>query len=205
MKQTIEMIMMTLTFILMALFAGSMLTACSTDDDNSRENTFIIDPVEGELFGMVVEPGKQLIDILPSDWALTFEDIVAYNPDTRLMKVRKNERTAKIAARAYPIPTQYRLDLYLNDHKLFGALLNSTISSFSGGTGLMCYFAIGNDAYDYYYLSQNVVKDNQGNVTEGELTEVEKAGLRTFEQLLSDHGKCDKSLDWGTDYVMSSK
>lgn len=194
MKRTIEMILMTLVIILTAALVGSALTSCSShDEDEIVGNTEDKDA----LYAIVRNPDEQLYDIIPSDWVLTLDDILAYNPETGLMKVRGGER---IAEKSYPYPIQYRIEFYSHGKWLFGAWLNNLVSSLIGGNGLMLYFEISEiDDKDirYFRLTQTQVIDEDGQTLEGALTEEEASGLSRFEEILRATGKWDRYLKWG--------
>lgn len=187
MKKTIEMILMTLIVILIAVFVGSTLTSCSLDDDDKEKPEVIIDPVESDLTAIIVNPEHQLIDIIPDDVVLWGKDIIAYNPETGDLLIRGGER---IEEKSYPIPTQYKIVFYQNGEMLFDAWLNNSLSSMIGGTGMMLFFlAKDQEGFSHFQLRQIIIKDEDGHI-EGELTDREKAGLATFEQLMRDAGKC---------------
>ena len=67
------------------------------------------------------------IDIVPSDYVLTLDNIIAVNPETGEFKVKDTER---IDSKAFPIPTQYVILFYSNGSFLFDAKLNSSLSSY---------------------------------------------------------------------------
>lgn len=198
MKRTIEMILMTLVIILTAALVGSALTSCSSHDEDEipgLHGVYIED--KDALYAIVKDPNAQLYDIMPSDWVLTLDDILAYNPETGLMKVRGGER---IEEKSYPYPIQYRIEFYCHGELLFGAWLNNLLSSLIGGTGLMLYYEISElDDKDirYFKLTQTQVIDENGQILEGALTEEEASGLSRFEGILKATGKWDRNLNWG--------
>ena len=87
-----------LKIIIMAMLAACMLTACSSSDDNEGDSN------SANLYAIIKPEGAQLIDITPSDYVLTLDNIIAVNPETGEFKVKDTER---IDSKAYPIPTQY--------------------------------------------------------------------------------------------------
>lgn len=190
MKQTIERILMTTSFILMSVFLGTTLTSCSSDDENTDTQVRY-----EQFFAVITEPNVIPSNITAEDYVLTLDDIVAYNPDTGRMKIKDGE---KIAEKSYPVPTQYRIHFYMGDDPLFSALLNNLLSSLVGGSGLMLYYDIkGRSDYSYLTLTQNLILDDKGNILEGELTEQEQRGLNAFENMLRNAGKLTtKEINW---------
>ena len=86
-------------FLMMSLmFSLGMFCACSNDDDLPD----IDSPTA--LYAVIKPEGAQLIDIIPSDYVMTLDNIVAVNPETGEFKMKDTER---IDSKAYPTPTQY--------------------------------------------------------------------------------------------------
>ena len=60
----------------MTMLAACMFTACSNSDDNEGDNN------SANLYAIIKPEGAQLIDIVPSDYVLTLDNIIAVNPET---------------------------------------------------------------------------------------------------------------------------
>lgn len=191
MKQTIEKILMTLVIIMIAALMGTMMTSCTSDDDAIES----MDGSDEELYAIIVEPNKQLIDITPQDYVLTLNDIVAYNPETGEMKVKGGER---ISEKAFPVPTQWSILFYSKGKLLFTAKLNSVISSTIGGPGLIFehWWGPDKDGYSRFKLEQIRIVDEKGRVLDGDLSYSEKVGLALFESILKSYGRINKNITW---------
>ena len=96
----------------MTMLAACIFTACSSSDDNEGGNN------SANLYAIIKPEGAQLIDIVPSDYVLTLDNIIAVNPETGEFKVKDTER---IDSKAFPIPTQYVILFYSNGSFLFDA------------------------------------------------------------------------------------
>lgn len=191
MKQTIEKILMTLVIIMIAALMGTMMTSCTSDDDAIES----MDGSDEELYAIIVEPNKQLIDITPQDYVLTLNDIVAYNPETGEMKVKGGER---ISEKAFPVPTQWSILFYSKGKLLFTAKLNSVISSTIGGSGLIFehWWGPDKDGYSRFKLEQIRIVDEKGRVLDGDLSYSEKVGLALFESILKSYGRINNNITW---------
>ena len=74
----------------MTMLAACMFTACSNSDDNEGDNN------SANLYAIIKPEGAQLIDIVPSDYVLTLDNIIAVNPETGEFKVKiRNGLTRK--------------------------------------------------------------------------------------------------------------
>ena len=73
------------------------MSSCSSSDDNEGDNN------SANLYAIIKPEGAQLMDIVPSDYVLTLDNIIAVNPETGEFKVKDTER---IDSKAFPIPTQ---------------------------------------------------------------------------------------------------
>lgn len=114
-----------LILLFAAAIYSSMFIACSnSDDETSAVNS------EKTLYAIIKTEGAQLIDIIPSDYVLTLDNVIAVNPETGEFKMKDTER---IDSKAYPIPTQYVIQFYSEGSFLFEAKLNSAISSYQIG------------------------------------------------------------------------
>ena len=74
------------------LFLGAMLmlaigmSSCSSSDDNEGDSNSV------NLYAIIKPEGAQLTDIVPSDYVLTLDNIIAVNPETGEFKVKDTER-----------------------------------------------------------------------------------------------------------------
>ena len=119
-------------FLMMSLmFSLGMFCACSNDDDLPD----IDSPTA--LYAVIKPEGAQLIDIIPSDYVMTLDNIVAVNPETGEFKMKDTER---IDSKAYPTPTQYVIMFFSEDKFLFEATLNSSLSSMLSTGVTFCQF-----------------------------------------------------------------
>ena len=66
----------------MTMLAACIFTACSSSDDNVGRNN------SANLYAIIKPEGAQLIDIVPSDYVLTLDNIIAVNPETGEFKVK---------------------------------------------------------------------------------------------------------------------
>ena len=105
----------------MTMLAACMLTACSSSDDNEGDSN------SSKLYAIIKPEGAGLIDVVPSDYVLTLDNIIAVNPETGEFKLKDTER---IDSKAFPIPTQYVIMFFSDGSFLFDAKLNSSISSY---------------------------------------------------------------------------
>ena len=149
-----------LKIIIMTILAACMFTACSSSDDNEGDNN------SANLYAIIKPEGAQLIDIVPSDYVLTLDNIIAVNPETGEFKVKDTER---IDSKAFPIPTQYVILFYSNGSFLFDAKLNSSISSYLPQGLTFCHF-----------LS----------------TDQQKQGMQRMYQILQKAGKIRSNIDY---------
>ena len=78
MKRLKEIIILTLTVCL--------LTACGSSNDIEGNFT------SNDLYAIIKPEGAQLTDVVPSDYVLTLDNIIAVNPETGEFKVKNTER-----------------------------------------------------------------------------------------------------------------
>ena len=149
MNRTIEMILMTLVIILAALFLGTTVTGCTSDDE---QESMVYE--DSELYAIVKPEGAQLIDIIPQDYVLTLNNIIAVNPETGEF-ILKN--TGRIDSVAFPIPTQYVIQFYTKGSFLFEAKLTSLLSSTASSGLTFCHFISDKNGLARYDLS-NIVE-----------------------------------------------
>ena len=158
--------------IIMTMLAACMFTACSSSDDNEGDSNSV------NLYAIIKPEGAQLTDIVPSDYVLTLDNIIAVNPETGEFKVKDTER---IDSKAFPIPTQYVILFYSNGSFLFDAKLNSSLSS---------YLPKGLD------LGGTRIVSADGEVIEGNPTDQQKQGMQRMYQILQKAGKVRSNIDY---------
>ena len=187
MKRTIEIILMTVVLILAAFWLTTTLTACSSSNETDDDRLVIC--YEPEVHAFIIGKDEDAYKMDGSIWRpnpLTMDNILAYNPESGYMKLKDVGEINKVA---YPIPEQYRIAFFSGDKCLFSALLNSSLSSFWGGSGLIFMHMFDNSDNTSYYQLMNIVITDQEGVVHGELTEQEKQGLELLKQILNREGK----------------
>jgi hypothetical protein len=171
-----------------AIFACLSLS-CSDNDDNIEAE------VSSNLYAVIKPEGAQLIDIIPEDYVLTLDNIVAVNPETGEFKIKDSKR---IDEKAFPIPTQYVIMFYSGNSFLFEAKLNSAISS-ALSTGLnFCHLftdASGMARYDLEPISLI-----NGKVSKGNSTDQQKKGIQRMYDILRKARKIDYHIDYDINY-----
>ena len=154
----------------MTMLAACMFTACSNSDDNEGDNN------SANLYAIIKPEGAQLIDIVPSDYVLTLDNIIAVNPETGEFKVKDTER---IDSKAYPIPTQYVILFYSN------------------GKGLtFCHFLSDKNGLARYDLGATRIVSADREVIEGNPTEQQEQGMQCMYQILQKAGKIRSNIDY---------
>lgn len=186
MKRTIEMILMTLVIILAAAFLGTTMSSCSSDDED--EITFH----ESTLYAIVMPEGATPIDIMPEDYVLTLNNIIAVNPETGEFKVKNTERIDSVA---FPIPTRYVIQFYAEGSLLFEAKLSSVLSSALSSGLTFCYFWSDKNGMARYDLNTNVFIYHDGK-EEGNLTKKQQLGIQRMYQILERAGKTSKNIEY---------
>ena len=186
----------------MTMLAACMFTACSNSDDNEGACMFTAcsnsDDNEGDnnsanLYAIIKPEGAQLIDIVPSDYVLTLDNIIAVNPETGEFKVKDTER---IDSKAYPIPTQYVILFYSNGSFLFDAKLNSSISSYLPKGLTFCHFLSDKNGLARYDLGATRIVSADREVIEGNPTEQQEQGMQRMYQILQKAGKIRSNIDY---------
>lgn len=195
MKRTIEMILMTLIIILVAAFLGTTATSCTSDDSAIEvdENGLY---KESTLYAIIKPEGAQLIDIIPQDYVLTLNNIIAVNPETGVFKLKNTER---IDAVAFPIPTQYVIQFYSEGSFLFEAKLNSTLSSYLPSGLTFCHFLSDKNGLARYDLNATRIISQDGKV-DGNPTAQQEQGVLRMYQILGKAGKTSKHIDYDFQY-----
>ena len=176
-----------LKIIIMTILAACMFTACSSSDDNEDDNN------SANLYAIIKPEGAQLIDIVPSDYVLTLDNIIAVNPETGEFKVKDTER---IDSKAYPIPTQYVILFYSNGSFLFDAKLNSSISSYLPKGLTFCHFLSDKNGLARYDLGATRIVSADREVIEGNPTEQQEQGMQRMYQILQKAGKIRSNIDY---------
>jgi len=192
MRRTIEMILMTLVIVIAAVFLGAAITSCSGSDDDEKPEVY-----EASMLYAIVKPeGAQLIDIIPQDYVLTLDNIIAVNPETGEFKLRNTERIDSVA---FPIPTQYVIQFYSEGSFLFEARLNNSISSYLPSGLTFCHFLTDKKGLARYDLYANRLISQDGT-TEGNPTNQQEFGVLRLYQILSMAGKISKNIDYDFQY-----
>ena len=171
----------------MTMLAACIFTACSSSDDNEGDNN------SANLYAIIKPEGAQLIDIVPSDYVLTLDNIIAVNPETGEFKVKDTER---IDSKAFPIPTQYVILFYSNGSFLFDAKLNSAISSYLPKGLTFCHFLSDKNGLARYDLGATRIVSADGEVIEGNPTGQQEQGMQRMYQILQKAGKIRSNIDY---------
>ena len=178
-----------------------LLVGCSSDDDatfgsgGSGGN----DPVANSpraLYAIVKLEEAQLIDIIPSDYAMTLDNIIAVNPETGEFKMKDTE---KIESKAYPFPTQYVIQFYSGESFLFEAKLNSSLSSYLPKGLTFCHGLTDKNGvarYDLVAIRFNQDGTIGGIIEEGYLTNQQKQGIKRMYEILQQAGKISANIDY---------
>lgn len=175
---------MKLHSIIFSLIIVAVLLPMSCDTDSST-----LDSSPESLYAVIKPEEGTLIDILPSDYVLTLNDIVAVNPETGEFKMKNTER---IDAKSYPIPVQYVIMFYSNGEYLFSAKLNSSISSYLPSGLTFCHFLTDKNGLARYDLQPLYVD----GTTEGNLTDEQEKGIKQMYQILQKAGKVRSNIDY---------
>ena len=181
-----------LILLFAAAIYSSMFIACSnSDDETSAGNS------QTALYAIIKTEGAQLIDIIPSDYVLTLDNVIAVNPETGEFKLKDTER---IDSKAYPIPTQYVIQFYSEGSFLFEAKLNSAISSYLPKGLTFCHFLSDNKGLARYDLGATRILNADGNVIEGDITEQQETGIQRMYQILQKAGKINYNIEYDFQY-----
>ena len=170
---------MKLHSMIFSLIMVAVLLPMSCDTDSST-----LDSSPESLYAVIKPEEGTLIDILPSDYVLTLNDIVAVNPETGEFKMKNTER---IDSKSYPIPVQYVIMFYGNGEYLFSARLNSSLSS---------YLPSGQARYD---LGATRLQYEDGTI-EGNLTDEQEKGIKRLYQILQRAGKVRSNIDYDFEF-----
>ena len=172
-----------------------LLNSCNNDGDVWTVGGVAIDSPKA-LYAIVKPEETQLIDIMPNDYAITLDNIVAVNPETGEFKMKDTE---KIDSKAYPIPTQYVIQFYSGDSFLFEAKLNSSLSSYLPRGLTFCHGLTDKNGVARYDLV--AIRFNQDGtigaiIEEGYLTNQQKQGIKRMYEILQQAGKIRANIDY---------
>lgn len=163
-----------------------LFSACSNDDDMPA----IDSPTA--LYAVIKAEGTQLIDILPSDYVLTLDNIVAVNPETGEFKLKNTER---IDSKAFPTPTQYVIMFFSEGKFLFEAKLHSALSSMLSTGVTFCHLLSDKNGLARYDLSATRIIDLDGSI-DGEPTDQQREGMQRMYQILQKAGKTSTNITY---------
>jgi len=168
-----------------------LLNSCSNDGDVWTGGGVAIDSPRA-LYAIVKPEETQLIDIMPNDYAITLDNIIAVNPETGEFKMKDTE---KIDSKAYPIPTQYVIQFYSGDSFLFEAKLNSSLSSYLPKGLTFCHMFTDKNGQSLYNLGAVRFFYQDGSV-EGNTTEQQEWGMKRMYEILQKAGKITTKIDF---------
>ncbi len=173
-------------WVAVALLMAIGFGACSNDDDETIKSPTA-------LYAIIKPAEAQLIDITPSDYVLTLDNIVAVNPKTGEFKLKNTKR---IDSKAYPIPTQYVIQFYSEGTFLFDAKLNSALSSYLPSGLTFCYEYTDMSGMARYDLGKTAIVSQDGKVVEGNPTSQQELGMQQMYQILQKAGKVSSNIDY---------
>lgn len=171
------------SFCLFVLALASIFTSCSDSDT--------VDSPEA-LYAIVKPEEAQLIDIIPSDYVITLNDIIAVNPKTGEFKMKNTDR---IDSKSFPIPVQYEIVFYSNGERLFSARLNSSLSSYMPHGLTFCHFMTDKNGLARYDFAMTSIMTENGEI-ENHPTEEQERGLQRMYDILQKAGKVSSSIDY---------
>ncbi len=148
------------------------MSSCSSSDDNEGDNNSV------NLYAIIKPEGAQLTDIVPSDYVLTLDNIIAVNPETGEFKVKDTER---IDSKAFPIPTQYVILFYSN-----GLPKGLTF----------CHYLSDKNGLARYDLGGTRIVSADGEVIEGNPTDQQEQGMQRMYQILQKAGKIRSHINY---------
>ena len=171
------------SFCLFVLALASIFTSCSDSDT--------VDSPEA-LYAIVKPEEAQLIDIIPSDYVITLNDIIAVNPKTGEFKMKNTDR---IDSKSFPIPVQYEIVFYSNGERLFSARLNSSLSSYMPHGLTFCHFMTDKNGLARYDFAMTSIMTEDGKI-ENHPTEEQERGLQRMYDILQKASKVSSSIDY---------
>ena len=172
-----------------------LLNSCNNDGDVWTVGGVAIDSPKA-LYAIVKPEETQLIDIMPNDYAITLDNIVAVNPETGEFKMKDTE---KIDSNAYPFPTQYVIQFYSGESFLFEAKLNSSLSSYLPKGLTFCHGLTDKNGvarYDLVAIRFNQDGTIDAIIEEGYLTNQQKQGIKRMYEILQQAGKIRANIDY---------
>ena len=178
---------MKLHSMIFSLIMVAVLLPMSCDSDSSTQ-----DGSPESLYAVIKPEEGTLIDILPSDYVLTLNDIIAVNPETGEFKMKDTE---KIESKAYPIPTQYIIQFYSGEFFLFDAKLNSALSSMLPKGLTFCHMFTDKNGQSLYNLEAVRFSYQDGSV-EGNTTEQQEWGMKRMYEILQKAGKVRTKIEY---------
>lgn len=167
-----------------------VLLLITTGSCNSEDDDIVVSSTS--LYAIVKPAEAQLIDITPSDYVLTLDNIVAVNPETGEFKLKN---TGPIDSKAYPIPTQYVIQFYSEGTFLFDAKLNSALSSYLPSGLTFCHIYSNTSGMARYDLGKTTIVSQDGKV-EGNPTSQQERGMQLMYQILQKAGKVSSHIDY---------
>lgn len=170
----------------MLTLAVCLLTACGSSNDIEGNFT------SNDLYAIIQPEETQPTDVVPSDYVLTLDNIIAVNPETGEFKVKNTER---IDSKAFPIPTQYVILFYSNCSFLFDAKLNSVISSYLPSGLTFCHFMSDKNGLARYDLGATKITNQDGTV-EGMPNQQQQQGMKQMYQILKKAGKTSNNISY---------
>lgn len=178
------------SFLLLSFLCLFACVSCSSSDDE-------LDYTPNDLYAVIVHEGEQLIDITPSDYVLTLDNIIAANSETGEFKLQK---TDKVDSKAYPIPTQNIIMFYSKNQLLFSANLNSALSSYLPKGLTFCHFLSDKNGIARYDLGATRIVNIDGQIIEGEVNTQQSQGIQQMYQILKKAGKLKSKIDYDFQY-----
>ena len=171
-----------------------LLVGCSSDDDanfGSGDSDAIANSPTA-LCAIVSLEGSQMYDLIPNDYVMTLDNIIAVNPETGEFKMKDTE---KIESKAYPIPTQYIIQFYSGELFLFDAKLNSALSSMLPDGLTFCHMLTDKNGQSLYNLEAIRTFYQDGRV-EGNTTEQQEWGMKRMYEILQKAGKVTTKIEY---------
>ncbi len=169
-----------------------LLNSCNNDGDVWTVGGVAIDSPKA-LYAIVKPEETQLIDIMPNDYAITLDNIIAVNPETGEFKMKDTE---KIESKAYPFPTQYVIQFYSGESFLFEAKLNSSLSSYLPKGLTFCHGLTDKNGVARYDLVAMRLINQDGTIEEGYLTNQQEQGIKRMYEILQQAGKISANIDY---------
>ena len=171
-----------------------LLVGCSSDDDANfgSGDSDVIANSPTALYAIVSPEGSQMYDLIPNDYVMTLDNIIAVNPETGEFKMKDTE---KIESKAYPIPTQYIIQFYSGEFFLFDAKLNSALSSMLPKGLTFCHMFTDKNGQSLYNLEAVRFSYQDGSV-EGNTTEQQEWGMKRMYEILQKAGKVTTKIEY---------